>query len=117
MACRRGGFLLVIKMSDERRNADRPNDWLFDTLSRMEGAEQRHSVEVRKQIAEVLKKLEEHITDDVNVQGAIRLDLRSLMDARVFEEKQRSVRLTIIIALSSIAGAIMLRLVDHLFKP
>lgn len=80
----------------------------------MEESEQRHAIELRRSIADVLKKLEDHMADDTKIQGEIRLDVRSLMDIRAYDEKQRSARLTVIIALSSLIGAASLKLLDYL---
>lgn len=55
----------------ERRHPDRPNDWLFDTLDRMEKTENRHAAEQRMSIANVLQRLEEHIEEDRLVENRV----------------------------------------------
>lgn len=105
----------MVRAADDRRDENRPHDWLFDTLTRMEDSEQRHSNELRSQIAHVLVKLEAHITDDTAVQQAMRLDIQSLKQTRDEEAKSAMSRQTWLVSLTSLATAIAMWLVGLIF--
>ena len=94
---------------------ERPDDWLFDTLHRMEESENRHSNEVRAQIASVLRKLEDHITDDIKVQSELKGDVRSLLESRTNREKTETRRQTWVIVFASSASALLMKVMDWWF--
>lgn len=100
---------------ERRNNEERPNDWLFETLSRMEATQIRHANEARAAIAELTRKIEEHIKDDHTVQSAMQTALQALENASEFEKETKLGRQAWLIALSSVAGGAMLKAIDALF--
>lgn len=55
----------------DRRSVDRPNDWLYDTLTRMEETELRHAKEIREAYHGLLKKFEDHEKVDDGVEKRV----------------------------------------------
>ncbi len=62
MVCPRGGSSPSRDeaMNHERRDSERPNDWLFDKLNTMSEAEVRHYNELRSRIDSLLIRLDDH---------------------------------------------------------
>ncbi len=66
-------------MTAERRNDDRPHDWLFDKLSTMSESESRHYNELRSRMDALIARLDDHSarilimeTNDVHEKDAAR---------------------------------------------